>query len=127
MRKIVTIASISGILCIAFGAFGAHALKPLLSLEMRATFETGVRYQFYHTLALLLVAVFYQISKNRNLLITSNFFYVGIVLFSGSLYLLALSSIVGETATWIGFITPFGGISFIIGWIYLLKSAKNLE
>ena len=118
MKNTLSIASISGLLCVVFGAFGAHGLKPLLTPQMLTTFETGVRYQFYHTLAILLIVVLYQFNKSKNLVISSYFFFAGMVLFSGSLYLLALTSINENTWTWLGPVTPIGGLCFIIGWIY---------
>lgn len=127
MKNTLSIASISGLLCVVFGAFGAHGLKPLLTPQMLTTFETGVRYQFYHTLAILLIVVLYQFNKSKNLVISSYFFFAGMVLFSGSLYLLALTSINENTWTWLGPVTPIGGLCFIIGWIYLFISAKSLK
>lgn len=127
MKKTLSIASISGLLCVALGAFGAHGLKPLLTPQMLTTYETGIRYQFYHTLALILIVVLYQFSKSKKLEIASYFFMSGIVLFSGSLYLLAITSINQNTWTWLGPITPLGGVCFIIGWINLFLSAKDLK
>ncbi len=96
-------------LAVAFGAFGAHALKSRLSPEMLAVFETGVRYQVYHALGLFALASFGGPDK-------SGWCFVGgIVLFSGSLYLLALT---GERR--LGMITPIGGVLFLIGWGCLL-------
>ena len=127
MKNTLSFASISGLLCVVFGAFGAHGLKPLLTAQMLATFETGVRYQFYHSLALILIVVLYQFNKNNKLVTASWFFITGIVLFSGSLYLLALTSINENTWHWLGPITPFGGVCFIIGWVYLFLSAKSFN
>jgi len=127
MKKTLSIASISGLLCVILGAFGAHGLKPLLTPQMLTTFETGVRYQFYHTLALILIVVLYQFSKSKKLIIASYFFIAGLILFSGSLYLLSITSINQNTWTWLGPITPLGGVCFIIGWFYLFLSAKDLN
>ncbi|MEI7501715.1 MAG: DUF423 domain-containing protein [Paludibacter sp.] len=127
MKNTLSIASISGLLCVVLGAFGAHGLKPLLSAQMLTTFETGVRYQFYHTLAILLIVVLYQFNKSKKLVISSYFFFAGMVLFSGSLYLLALTSINENTWTWLGPVTPIGGVCFIIGWVYIFLSAKSLK
>jgi len=127
MKKTLSIASISGLLCVVLGAFGAHGLKPLLTPQMLTTFETGVRYQFYHTLALILIVVLYQFSKSKKLIIASYFFIAGLILFSGSLYLLSITSINQNTWTWLGPITPLGGVCFIIGWFYLFLSAKDLN
>jgi uncharacterized membrane protein YgdD (TMEM256/DUF423 family) len=99
---------------VLLGAFGAHALKKVLSPEMLAVYKTGVEYQFYHALGLLLIGLIgYQINskwlRRAGLLLIS-----GIVLFSGSLYALSISGI--KT---LGIITPFGGLSFVAGWICL--------
>lgn len=96
-------------LAVGLGAFGAHALKSRLSPEMLAIFETGVKYQVYHALALLLVAALRGPSK------AAWCFTAGIALFSGSLYLLALT---GEKK-W-GAVTPLGGLLFLIGWLIVL-------
>ena len=127
MKKTLSIASISGLLCVILGAFGAHGLKPLLTTQMLATFETAVRYQFYHTLALILIVVLYKFSNSKKLVLASYFFIAGILLFSGSLYVLALTSINLNAWTWLGPITPLGGICFIIGWWFLFLSAKDLK
>ncbi len=109
------IGSVSAFLGVAFGAFGAHGLRSRLSPEMLAVFETGVRYQMYHALALLLVAVAIgRFGDARWLVIGGWFFVAGIVLFSGTLYALALTG-VGI----LGAVTPLGGLAFLIGWACL--------
>ena len=113
--------SLLGALSVALGAFGAHSLKKIVTPEAVATFETGVRYQFYHTFGLLLIAVLYEKFSNKWLVWAGNSFLAGILLFSGSLYLLALlnaSSNIGLRK--IGIITPFGGLFFIAGWLFLM-------
>ena len=103
---------------VAFGAFGAHALKQKLAPEMLQVFETGVRYQMYHALALFVVAWMIH-SMNIGAAAASGWcFTTGIVLFSGSLYALALSG-----TTWLGAVTPFGGLSFLVGWFMLAWNA----
>ena len=97
------------------GAFGAHALKTKLTPESLQTFETAVRYQFYHAFALLITGILYASFPGKLLQWSGNLFIAGIILFSGSLYVLCgLSSV-----KWIGAITPVGGLCFIIGWILL--------
>lgn len=114
-RTFLLIGSILGFLGVVLGAFGAHALKSRLSPDMLAVFETGVRYQMYHVFALLIVAAAIGHSGNARLLVTAGWlFFAGILLFSGSLYVLALSS-VGI----LGAITPIGGVLFLIGWACL--------
>lgn len=121
MHKVfVLIGSLSGAVAVGLGAFGAHGLKKILPAESIATFETGVRYQFYHTFALLLVALLYEKYSGRFLVWSGNCFITGIILFSGSLYLLAAlhaTNMVGLRK--IGIITPVGGLFFIAGWLLL--------
>jgi uncharacterized membrane protein YgdD (TMEM256/DUF423 family) len=107
--------AIMGGLAVAIGAFGAHALKPFLLASQRVdTFELAVRYQFYHALALLTTGLAMGQIDSKYLRYGGLFFLMGIFLFSGSLYMLCFS---GLTA--MGAITPFGGISFIAGWVFL--------
>ena len=107
---------ILGFLGVAFGAFGAHALRARLSPEMLGVFETGVRYQMYHTLAMLIVAAAIGHIGNARLLTVAGWsFFGGVLLFSGSLYTLALTGV-----TSLGAITPIGGLLFLIGWACLV-------
>ena len=120
-KSFLRTASLLGALAVALGAFGAHALKGRVSEIATNTFETGVRYQFYHILALILLAILYKDFKNKWLLISGNLFIAGIVLFSGSLYALTFLSLSDSSAfRWIGVITPVGGLAFIAGWFCLL-------
>jgi uncharacterized membrane protein YgdD (TMEM256/DUF423 family) len=106
------IGSLAGFLGVAAGAFGAHALRSRLSSDMLAVFETAVRYQMYHALALLITAaVIGRVGDARLLSIAGWSFITGVVLFSGSLYGLALSGTPG-----LGAITPLGGVAFLLGW-----------
>ncbi|MEL6938209.1 MAG: DUF423 domain-containing protein [Cyanobacteria bacterium J06598_1] len=120
-RLFLAIASILGALSVAGGAFGAHALKGKLTETALGSFETGVRYQMYHAIALLLVAILIaQYPEVKALVTTGWCFVAGIVLFSGSLYGLSL---LGVKA--LGPVTPLGGVAFIAGWVSLaLASAK---
>ena len=100
---------------VALGAFGAHALESRLTEDLLGTFETGVRYHFYHALALVAVVVAIRFWPNASLATVAGWLFVaGILIFSGSLYILALSGI-----RWLGAITPIGGVAFIAGWICL--------
>jgi uncharacterized membrane protein YgdD (TMEM256/DUF423 family) len=99
---------------VLLGAFGAHALKSILSPEMLAVYKTGVEYQFYHALGLLLIGLIGFQVKSKYLQWSGLFITIGIILFSGSLYVLTLSGIKA-----IGAITPVGGLSFVAGWIFL--------
>jgi uncharacterized membrane protein YgdD (TMEM256/DUF423 family) len=112
-------ATIFGALAVALGAFGAHALESRLTASLLQTYETGVRYHFYHVIAL--VAVVFAINRwpNTNLPVISGWlFIVGILIFSGSLYILALTGI-----RWLGAITPIGGVAFVAGWLCLAVAA----
>jgi uncharacterized membrane protein YgdD (TMEM256/DUF423 family) len=103
--------------CVATGAFGAHGLKKLVPPEMLDTWDKAVRYQIYHALGLLVVAwaITYWPSQARSFVLGGGLFLGGIILFSGSLYLLVLSG-----TKWLGAITPFGGAAFVAGWLCML-------
>lgn len=107
-------------LAVLIGAFAAHGLKQVLDAYSLGLIETAARYQMYHALALLIAAVFSTIPQfpTRCLKLAAIAFTLGIVLFSGSLYLLALSGI-----KWLGAITPLGGVAFILGWLALIVAA----
>ncbi|MFN8496089.1 MAG: DUF423 domain-containing protein [Caldilineaceae bacterium] len=118
-RTFFTLVSILGGLAVALGAFGAHALKTRLSPDMLQIFETGVRYHFYHALALGLAVVAIQYWPKTNLPTIAGWLFVaGIVIFSGSLYILSTSGV-----RWWGAITPIGGVAFIAGWACLALAA----
>ena len=118
-RLFMVIAALSGALSVALGAFGAHALEARLSADLLGTFETGVRYQFYHTLALLAVVVAIVRWPASNLPVIAGWLFIaGIVVFSGSLYLLVMTG-----TRWLGAITPIGGVAFIAGWLLLALAA----
>lgn len=106
--------ALSAFLSVALGAFGAHALKTRLSADLLAIFETGVRYQFYHALALLLTAWALRQGASGAAQWAGGCFVAGTLLFSGSLYALALSG-----ARWLGAVTPLGGLAFLMGWVLL--------
>jgi uncharacterized membrane protein YgdD (TMEM256/DUF423 family) len=111
-RTFLLIGSVLGFLGVVFGAFGAHALRSRLSVEMLAVFETAVRYQMYHTFALLIVAAAIGRIGDASLLVMAGwFFFAGILLFSGSLYALAFTNV-----GMLGALTPVGGLLFLIGW-----------
>src|SRR3989304_6387959 len=113
-RTFIVAGAVGGFLSIALGAFGAHALKEHLSPEMLQIFETGVRYQMYHSLALFVVA--WAADKYISGLFSKAgwLFIVGIVIFSGSLYVLTLTGI-----RWFGAVTPVGGVALLAGWVCL--------
>jgi len=130
-KKILVIAGVSGAMCVALGAMGAHALKDKIEPDNLQIFETAVKYQFYHTIALLFVSVLSDKIHTKLLGYSFWFFIGGIFLFSFSLYFLALRPLMGissEEMKWIGAITPLGGLSFILAWLLLSLSAiKSLK
>ena len=127
-RKLLLIAGSSGALCVALGAMGAHFLKEKITPENLQTFETAVRYQMYHTLALLLIAIISEKYNSNLLRYAGYFFIVGIVFFSGSLYLLSTRSLLEvEDLGWIGAITPIGGMLFIAGWLFIFTYGLRLS
>lgn len=116
-NKILAAGTVFMILGVSIGAFGAHILKESLLPESLAVFKTGVEYHFYHALGLLVVGLLSKHFSSKRMLWSAIFLSAGIILFSGSLYLLAISGL-----KWLGAITPLGGTSFIAGWIFLIMA-----
>ena len=117
-RKIILVASVFGLLAIVFGAFGAHALKALLNENQLVSFETGVRYQMYHALFLLLLGTTSLVTEKTKKVI----FYLvltGVLLFSGSIYLLATNDLTSIDFSFLGPVTPVGGLSLMLAWTVL--------
>lgn len=116
-KTTLAIAAISGLIAVMLGAFGAHSLKPMLIASGHLdAFKTAVDYHFYHTLALLIAGVLQRQYESKLLSFAAVSFAVGILLFSGSLYLISLTTVTG-----IGIITPIGGLFFIGGWALLFS------
>lgn len=119
-------AAILGALSVAIGAFAAHTLKGTISDYALEIFETAVKYQFYRVSALLAVGILYQEFPNKILKWSGILFIAGIILFSGSLYILSsIKAAVIPGYNWIGAITPFGGLCFIAGWLCLFMGISN--
>lgn len=118
-KLFITLASCSGMLAVMLGAFAAHALKNTLDEYSLGVFQTAVQYHFYHSLALLAVGIL-AISQPESLLLRSSgwLFFIGLLLFCGSLYVLSFSGV-----RWLGAITPLGGLSFIAAWAALAVAA----
>jgi uncharacterized membrane protein YgdD (TMEM256/DUF423 family) len=114
-RTFLLAGALAGLVGVGFGAFGAHGLRGRLSAEMLAVFETGVRYQMYHALALMALAALSDRLNGRLIEAAGWLFVAGIVLFSGSLYLLAVTGV-----TVLGAVTPIGGVAFLAGWACLV-------
>lgn len=120
MSNKIKAVGIFGALAVILGAFGAHGLKPRLSPDELATFQTGVQYHFYHVLAMgILLALENHFSAGR-IHKAFLFFAVGIILFSGSLYAMTFGYVAGINLRMLGMITPLGGLSFIIGWVLFI-------
>jgi uncharacterized membrane protein YgdD (TMEM256/DUF423 family) len=113
--RFVAIGSICAFLSVLFGAFGAHTLKDILTPNMLANFQTGVQYQMYHSLGLIIIGFAASYLPESKLITRAGWsMLIGIVLFSGSLYVLSLTGI-----TLLGAITPLGGVAFLLGWLML--------
>lgn len=121
-KRIIITAACFGVIAVILGAFGAHVLKKLITVEQLETWHTAVQYHFYHTLALLFLSTFARF-KNNLINISSYCFVLGIVFFSGSLYLISLKDVFELNTKFIGPITPIGGLFFILGWLGLLLAA----
>jgi uncharacterized membrane protein YgdD (TMEM256/DUF423 family) len=119
-KNLIIAAAISGALAVMLGAFGAHALKTILTAEQLQVFETGVRYHFYHTIALLLTGILYREYTNKFLVWAGNLFITGIILFSGSLYVLSITGF-----KMLGMVTPVGGVCFIAAWVLLAAGCNK--
>ena len=119
-RFFFTCGAIAAFIGVGFGAFGAHALKDRLSPDMLNIFEVGVRYQMYHALGLLAVAWGISRWPESNLNAAGWAFIVGIIIFSGSLYILSIFGI-----RWLGVVTPLGGLAFLVGWAILVWSVAR--
>lgn len=118
-KKIIITALVLGVIAIVLGAFGAHGLKKVLQPEQLVSFETGVRYQMYHALFLLFVGNFSWLALKEKTIV----FYlvlIGILFFSGSIYLLSTSVLTGLKTKFLGPVTPIGGLFLIVSWLYLL-------
>lgn len=128
MKRLVLMGSIMAALAVIIGAFGAHALKPLLNETQLQTYETGVKYHLIHSLALLLIATLYHQHKIKLFLSAGVLMFIGIILFSFSLYLLSLRDVLGiQSWSFLGPITPLGGLSMIVGWILVFAGAIKIK
>ena len=122
MNVWLVIAAINGFVAVAAGAFGAHGLQGKLDAHGLEVFETGARYQMYHALAMGLAALAMRGNAASTAQVAAIFFLIGIVLFSGSLYILALA---GTRA--VGIVTPFGGLAFLVGWATLAWAGTKIS
>jgi uncharacterized membrane protein YgdD (TMEM256/DUF423 family) len=122
-KGFLKIGAFLGALTVILGAFAAHTIKSRVTTDVLTVFETGVRYQMYHVFAIFLAAILYKEFPTKNMVWAGKLFLVGIIIFSGSLYLLTYVKAVGaDNFLWLGAVTPFGGMAFISGWGLLFKS-----
>ena len=115
MKIWIVYGSFFSLLAIVLGAFGAHGLKNVLDQYSREIYEKAIYYHFIHSLAIILIAILNNQYNNINLSYSVYLFLFGIIIFSGSLYVLAITGI-----KWLGSITPIGGLLFIFGWVYMI-------
>ena len=125
-NKLISIAALLAFLAVALGAFGDHTLNELLTTEKLNSFETGVRYQFYHSLGLLIIGL--NANKLNATALIGKFMLIGIVFFSFSIYLLSLQELIGINLSILGPITPIGGLLLMISWLILIfKNYKKTQ
>ncbi|MBL6662520.1 MAG: DUF423 domain-containing protein [Flavobacteriales bacterium] len=125
-NKLISIAGLLAFLAVGLGAFGAHTLNELLTTEKLNSFETGVRYQFYHSLALLIIGL--NANKLNATALIGKFMLIGIVFFSFSIYLLSLQDLIGINLSLLGPITPIGGLLLMLSWLILItKNYKKTQ
>ena len=117
-RKIVLLACVSGGLGVVLGAFAAHGLRPLLSVSAFESFNTGIRYQMYHSFLLFFIGLTSELKSSQKSIL-SNLILTGVLVFSGSIYLLATNDLTSYNFKVIGFITPAGGLFLIASWLLL--------
>lgn len=117
----ITFAAISGAIVVALGAFGAHALRDQLDAYGLQIWQTAVQYQMFHTLAIVACGLLLNSAESKHLVWAWRCFAIGIAIFSGTLYVLALSGI-----KWLGAVTPLGGMAFLAGWLLLAIASRNL-
>ena len=127
-KKFLVAASILGGIAVVLGAFGAHKLKELVPPETLNAFDTGVRYQMYHALVLLAVAILYERIPGKWLRWAGTTFIIGIILFSGSLYTLTSLKATGQVGlSGLGILTPIGGLFFVLGWVFLIVAVSSYK
>lgn len=120
-KTFLSLGALLGTIAVSLGAFGAHGLKQIVSSADVSVFQTGVQYQMYHTLALMLVAIVYDRLPNKWIMLAGYLFSLGVLFFSGSLYLItALKAAERVVPAAVGILTPLGGLLFIAGWLCFL-------
>jgi len=128
VKKIMIQAGILGVIAVILGAFGAHALKSILTPNQLNSFQTGVRYQMIHAVVLLFLALMIDRYNSKQFIIAAKLFFFGIILFSGSIYILTLKNIIGfEVLKFVGPVTPIGGLLIIMGWVFIVWGGRKLS
>jgi uncharacterized membrane protein YgdD (TMEM256/DUF423 family) len=125
-KKIVIFASILAAITIGIGAFGAHGLKDMVDAQALLSFETGVRYLMYHVLALLIIGLTTRIPYETKKWVF-RFFIIGMLFFSGSIFLLSMKSILPFSISFLGPVTPIGGLMLMVGWLRLAYGLLTIE
>jgi uncharacterized membrane protein YgdD (TMEM256/DUF423 family) len=122
-KGLLKLGAILGGLTVILGAFAAHTIKSRVSADVLTVFETGVRYQMYHVFAIFITAILYKEFPTKSIIWAGKLFLIGIIIFSGSLYLLTYVKAIGaNNFFWLGAVTPFGCVALIAGWGLLFKS-----
>lgn len=126
-KNAIFFGALAALLSVALGAFGSHGLENVLAEKQHKTYETAARYQMYHAIALLVVGLLLKSNPSKWLKLSALLFAVGIIIFSGSLYVLIALQVNGfSNFNIIGAITPLGGLCFIVGWFFLAISIKKM-
>ena len=127
VSKIFSLGAILAGLAVAFGAFGAHGLEKMVDAEALVTWDKAVRYQFYHTFGLFIISwALVQYPEQASTLINAAWaFFIGIIFFSGSLYCLVLTGTLKLGPLNLAYITPLGGVAFVLGWFWLVMAARK--
>jgi len=127
-KNILIKAGILGMIAVVFGAFGAHALKQILTPEQLESFQTGIRYQLIHAVVLLFLFLIIEKHQSKQLRVASHLIFNGVILFSSSIYVLTLKNMLGiEILKFAGPITPIGGLLLILGWIFIVVGGVKLK
>ncbi|GAC1385520.1 MAG: DUF423 domain-containing protein [Ginsengibacter sp.] len=127
-RTFLKFGAFFALIAVILGAFGAHSLKAIFPEKAIIIYETGVRYQFYHSIALLICGMIYREFANKFTVLAGRFFTAGIILFSGSLYFLTfLIGAHNDSLNWVGILTPIGGVFFITGWVLLILAVRRIK
>ena len=128
IKSVLIKSGVLGIIAVLGGAFGAHALKEVLTSEQLMSFNTGVRYQLIHAVVLLFIFLLMTKYENKQFKIAVQLIFWGVILFSGSIYILTLKNLIGlELLKYVGPITPIGGLLIITGWLFIILGGIKLK